>query len=41
MTNKAYIVANEEVRFATDADMAGTPVMETIANSFVIIRREL
>lgn len=38
---KITLKAGDQVRFATDADMAGTPTMEAIANSFVIIRREL
>lgn len=38
---KITLKAGDQVRFATDADMAGTPTMEAIANSFVVIRREV
>lgn len=38
---KITLKTGDQVRFATDADMAGTPTMEAIANSFVIIRREV
>lgn len=38
---KIALKAGDQVRFATDADMAGTPTMEVIANSFVVIRREV
>ena len=38
---KITLKAGDQVRFATDADMAGAPTMEVIANSFVIIRREV